>query len=865
MISLLLRGRLAACFFVLFALPAAAQQQQQPVTTQRPPPSAQARRVQDLLQNSGMTLEQVRKRLRAEGYPENVLDPYFSGRSTTAIPDTGVFSAVRALRLEEVADSVTRRRKESLKSDTTQKLRVGKAKDSVTAFLEDRELLDSLEVALKDTVARAAFIELLRSKDKRQAMLDSGFTTFGLDVFNRESTLFDANDAGPVPLDYRVGPGDELVLVLTGDTERSFTVPVTREGMIFVPNVGGVPVANLTMAQLEDVLYTRLARAYSGIRRGPGATAHFQISVSKLGSIQVSVLGDVTKPGAYQVSKLGTVLTALYAAGGPSASGSLRNIEVHRGGKLVVTLDMYDYLISGSSQRDVKLESGDIVLVPPRDARVRVAGGVIRPATYELKAGETLGDLVRMAGGFRPEADRRRVQIERSIAAEKRVASGSDRMLFDVAGASLEASREPLVAGDIVRVSLIAGRIANQIKVTGNVWSPGLVAFVPGMRVADAIARAGGVKPNTYHEMQLTRLQPDSTLRALRLTVPGVPLLADGTDGNGLASDMELQPDDEIRVFSLSEYRPERYVTVGGAVGKSGRYPYREGMTVRDLLMIAGGVQEGALLTEAEVARMPFDRREGSTAITIRVPLDSSYLFDRLPGAAYAGPPGVPAPAHHAPEFELKAYDNVTVMLQPDWLLPRIVTVKGQVKYPGDYALKSKSERLVDVINRAGGLTRDAYAGGIVFKRSQDSVGRIGIDLPAALKNRSRPDNILLADGDTIEIPMHSAVVMVTGAVNSPVAVPYVPGAYADYYVYGAGGPTARGDLRRVYVVQPSGKVESSQRHWWGRYPPRPQPGSTVTVPERIPGQQRVDLVGAFAAVASIGSSLVALLVILHR
>src|SRR5438046_1288378 len=236
-----MRGQLAASLFVVLAVPALAQQSG---TAQRMAPSAQARHVQDVLQNSGMTLDQLRKRLRAEGYSENILDPYFSQRSTTAIPDTGVFSAIRALRLEEVADSVSRRKKALQKSDTSG-LRLRVAKDSNRAYRTDQELLDSIEVLVKDTLTRAALVELLRSKDKRQALLDSGFTAFGLDVFSRESTLFEANDAGPVPDDYRVGPGDELVLVLTGDTERSFALPVTREGMIFIPNVGGISVANL--------------------------------------------------------------------------------------------------------------------------------------------------------------------------------------------------------------------------------------------------------------------------------------------------------------------------------------------------------------------------------------------------------------------------------------------------------------------------------------------------------------------------------------------------------------------------------------------------------------------------------------------
>jgi protein involved in polysaccharide export with SLBB domain len=699
---------------------------------------------------------------------------------------------------------------------------------------------------------------MLRSRDSRRALLDSGLSVFGLEVFRRESSLFDANDVGPVTPDYRIGPGDELVLILTGDTERSHELAVTREGMLFIPNVGAVSVANLTMRQLDDVLFTRLGRVYSGIRRGADATAHFQVTVAKLGSSQVSVLGDVATPGAYRLSKLGTVLTALYAAGGPSGSGSLRLVEVRRAGRPVATVDLYDYLITGNSTNDVRLESGDVVFVPPRGPRVRLAGAVIRPSTYELRNSESLGDLIHMAGGFRPEADRRRVQIERYVPPEQRGSSGSDRVLFDVSSASLENSREPLLSGDVVRVLTVARKIANQITVTGNVWSPGPVAFTAGMKLSDAIARAGGTQPDTYSEaLQLTRLESDSTRRTIRLRVPGFQ------SSNG-SDDIALQPDDDIRVFSLGEYRPARYVTISGAVGRAGRYPFREGMTVRDLLMIAGGLQEGALLNEAEVARMPADRKDGTTAVTTRAPLDSTYLFDRVPGKPYPGPPGLPVPARTAPELELKAYDNVLILRQPDWFLPRLVHITGQVKYPGDYALRSKSERLADLIDRAGGLTKDAFPEGIAFYRAQEHVGRIGIDLPAAMHRHDAPDNLLLAEGDSIVIPLHSAVVLVAGAVNSPAAVPYVQGKGVDYYVYAAGGPNARADFDKAYVTQSSGKVESKRSHLLYTSRPTPQPGSTVAVPERAEGQ-RFDIAGTIAATTSILTSIVALAAILHR
>jgi len=811
--------------------------------TSRPPAGAVPPNVQALLQQSGLTIDQIRSRLRAQGISENVLDAYYTGR-TAAAPDSNAFAALRALGLDVPAMDTART---AMSEDAERAIAV---RDSMAI---ERAFMDTVARLVKDDSARTAVLEMLRSRDSQREQLDLGYELFGQSVFARGNTLFNPSDIGPVPPEYRLGPGDELVLILTGDTERAHDLTVTREGMVFIPNVGGVAVANLTMQQLEDVLWNRLGRVYSGIRRGSNATAHFQITVSKLGTSQVSVLGDVTRPGSYRISKLGTVLTALYAASGPTDGGSMRRVEVRRGGRTFATLDVYDYLVSGNATNDVRLESGDIVFVPPRGPRARVSGAVIRPATYELRAGESLGDLLRMAGGFRAEADRRRVQVQRILPPDQRVASGSDRMLFDVASASLESSSEPLFSGDVVIVAEVARRLANEVTVTGNVWSPGAVALTPGMRVSDALARAGGIQPDTYLDaLQVTRLEPDSTRRMLRLRLPA----------RGDSSDIVLRADDEIRVFGMSEYRPARYVSVSGAVRQPGRFLFRDGMTIRDLLMLAGGVQEGALLTEAEVARMPDNRSDGTTAATIRVPLDSSYLFDRRPSAAYLGPPGVATLATGAPEVTLKAYDNLLILRQPDWFLPRTVRLTGEVRYPGTYTLRSKGERLSDLVGRAGGLTPDAYPEGIVFVRAQDNTGRIGVDLPTALRRRDHVDNLLLVDQDSVHIPVKAAVVMVTGAVNSPVAVPFVRGQNIEYYVYAAGGPTARADVGKAFVIQPSGKVESVRRRALYVTRPDPQPGSTVSVPEKLE-QTRFDLGATITSTTSILTSIVALIAIL--
>jgi protein involved in polysaccharide export with SLBB domain len=286
-------------------------------------------------------------------------------------------------------------------------------------------------------------------------------------------------------------------------------------------------------------------------------------------------------------------------------------------------------------------------------------------------------------------------------------------------------------------------------------------------------------------------------------------------------------------------------------------------MTLRDAILLADGVTEDALLTEAEVARLPADRSGGTLATTLRTPLDSTYVFDRGRTGRYQGPPGVPAPAGGAPEFVLSAYDNVLIFRQPDWELQRTVALGGQVKYPGRYALKSRTERLTDVIQRAGGLTQEAYPGGVQFLRGQDGLGRIGIDLPAVLRDPRHTDNLIMQSGDSVFVPEYSPVVRVVGAVNAPASVSFVQGKGLDYYVESAGGYARLADKGRTYVTQPDGHLESVKRRVIladGR--PTPLPGAVVTVPARDPNEKK-DLPGIFGAVAQVVAGAVTVIVLL--
>jgi polysaccharide export outer membrane protein len=831
-----LRSLLAATVFCIGATASAQVPSTRPTPEQARALLARPEMVQQLRQRlatSGLSREQIRARLRAEGYPEDILDAYLPGAvDSPDAPSAELFTAIQELGIADSADVAV--------------LRTMQGSSALLSPFEQ----DSLEEV------RAARRRRLQREDVADsiARVDSGYNIFGLDIFSASTARFAPNLGGPVDANYRLGPGDRLVLILTGDVEAAHTLDVTREGFIVIPQVGQISVANLTLGDLEDLLFARLGRVYSGVRRGPGATTRFSVSVARLRSNQVFVLGEVARPGSYTVSSAGTSIAALYAAGGPTANGSLRDIQIKRGGRLVSSLDLYRYLLQGDASADPRLESGDIVFVPPRALRVRIVGEVVRPATYELRPEETLADLIRAAGGFRAEASRRRIQIERILPPNQRTTDGRDRVTIDIESDQLANggfTPAPLQPGDVVRVFAIADRVRNTIQVTGNVWAPGRVGLTPGMTIADAISVAGGPKPDVYlGQVLVDRLRPDGSRIQLRAAL---------RDSLGtVIGDFPLVEDDVLQLFSVTDFRPDRYVAIGGAVRHPGRFPYRRGITMRDLVLLAGGLEESAYLKEAEIARLPDNRAGNATANTLRVPLDSTYLFERKAGEPYLGAPGLPAPSAGTPEVVLEPYDNVLIMHQPSWELQRTVTISGEVNFPGTYALRSRDERLSDLIQRAGGLTSEAYAEGTTFTRTEGDVGRVAIDVPEALRKPQSPDNLLLIDGDQISIPIRSNVVTVRGAVNAPTVVAYVAGRGLDYYISQAGGPARNADERRAFVTQPNGKRETLRLGVM----PKPLPGSLVEVPVLDP-QYRTNWISTIATITPVLVSLITLLVTL--
>ena len=702
--------------------------------------------IRQQIQQSGLTPEQIRTRLRAAGYPESVLDAYLaSGQTGMGAPTPGAteLQALEALGLPfQVAGAL-------LPMDT----------GAVT---------------------------------RRQAPT----RVFGVEAFRRTTTQFLPLLAGPVPTDYRLGPGDMLVLIITGDVELAHSLTVSRDGFVLIPQVGQVPVANLTLDQLRDVLFTRLGRVYSGIRRGAAATTGFDVSVANVRANQVYVVGDVVQPGAYQISALGTVLTALYAAGGVTEDGGVRRIQIRRNGELVDSLDLYDYLLRGDVRGDARLESGDVVFVPVRGARVDVAGAVVRPAIYETNGRETVADMIRAAGGLLPSADLKALTVFRFLPAAER--------------------------------------------------GPG-----PAPRAA--------------------------------ISVPLVPLPGAQDLGTGLGitiPDFEVRDGDSVVAHPLPPLDQTHYVDVAGRVVRPGRYPWISGMSLRDLMLAAGGPRVGADLRDAEVARMPRDRSDGTLADTIRVPLDSSYLSDRQADGSYAAPPGPPFPAAGtAPEFRLEPYDQVLVRLQPEFEFQRSVAILGEVRLPGIYALTKKDTHLSDLVQRAGGLLDGAYPQGGRFYRlfaysglgdagrrrteADTAVGvalpknrdQVNVDLAAALATPGSAADIILQPGDSVFVPEYLPTVRVSGAVVAPTSVQYVAGKDATYYLQNAGGFAEDADEGRTVIRQANGSARTRSKFlFWSSWP-RPGPGAEVFVPVKTPKPEGTNWVPLLAALASIIAS----------
>jgi polysaccharide biosynthesis/export protein len=672
---------------------------------------------------------------------------------------------------------------------------------------------------------------------------------FGMDFFKLQPGVFTQSSFGPLPDDYLIGVGDEIVIDVWGDVELRLERVVDRDGTILIPRAGKVPCAGLTLAKLKRSIRDHLAPAYSGISLdSESGTTFLDVTLGKLHPIRVFVIGEATQQGAYDLTSLATVFTALYAAGGPSASGSMRRIRLIRGDKVLSEFDLYDYLLNGDRTKDVMLREYDTILIPLRGKTVQLTGEARRPYQFELKEGETLTSLLEFGGGLPSTAATDVIHVKRIIPPADRKPGEKDRTLIDVhlrAGTNetVDPAQQMMLDGDIVSVDAIGDMMVNWVEITGPIKQPGVYEYREGMDVVALIETAGKAWPDLLAERALIeRLTPDNTYQSLSFSVGD--LLA------GKGEKVLLMPRDRVRLFSIWDVQDHYTISISGAVRKPGTSEFRDGMTLHDLVLTAGGLSESADSLVAFVSRLSrteaasHDEKSAPERVwdVLSVPLGTDFL-------------------RTSQGFRLQPHDMVSIRRLPWWENPKSVTLRGEVLYPGLYTLLHSSERLSEIVARAGGLKPTAFPVGAKIYREKDATGNISIDLDCALAHSRGDCDLILVDGDTISVPGRPYTVKVVGFVGQTTSLVYENGKKPGYYVSRAGGFSEGADRWRTQVLYPNGSSKKIRRFW---FDPNVVAGSTILVPMKAP-QQKGDQLETLGKVSAILASLATVALVADR
>jgi len=700
---------------------------------------------------------------------------------------------------------------------------------------------------------------------KPQQFQSGQLRQFGYSFFRSAGESFAPQTDIPVGPDYTVGPGDSIILSSWGSLEGSFTLEVNRSGEIQLPKVGPLKVWGASFERLPEMIRSTLAKVYRDFE--------INITMGKLRVIKVYVVGEVLNPGDYNVSSLSTVINALSAAGGPLRGGSLRNITIRRSGKVVDSIDLYDFFLKGDKSRDIRLQSGDTVFVPIIGPTVGISGSVKRPAIYELKGEKNLKDLLELSGGLLPTGYLQRVQISRVTAHDRKTVNDFN---LDPKGGALGpealASAIPVRDLDFVKIFPISGTMRDQVRLEGYVLRPGDYAFKPGMRIS-SLLQPDNMLPEYYREAaEITRLFAPDLHQEKIFFNPSKAVSGDQ------AHDLALQEFDTVRLFSRWEMEEIPKVRINGEVQKPGEYLYFKNMTVRDLLLQAGNPNASAYLKDGEISRLSIhDDKAKSQPITIN-------LEEALKGNTQ----------HNV---ALQPFDELTVRRIPNWTEAKDshVTLSGEFVFPGVYPIY-KGERLSSVITRAGGFTDKAYLKGAKFTRESErkiqqermdealeraqnmiiskksasisaaaskeeleatkaslealersisilkakkAEGRLIITLLSPERMVGRFSNVELAGGDVLHVPPDPNSVNVLGNVYNPSAAIYDPLRNVGYYLNKVGGPTSEGDTDEMYLVKADGTVLSTNQSssflfYNGFLSSSVDSGDTIVVPQKF-------------------------------
>lgn len=651
---------------------------------------------------------------------------------------------------------------------------------------------------------------------------------YGHNLFTNPNLTFEPNENLATPQNYRLGPGDEVVIDIWGVNEDHIRQTISPEGSIMISQVGPLYLSGMTISDANKYVRDAFSNKYAGIT-GENPDSDINVKLGNVRTIQVNIMGEVSVPGTYRLSPFSSVFHALYKAGGINAIGSLRNVEVIRDGKVLPAIDIYDYLFSGKQNGNVRLQEGDVIRVAPYDRLVRIDGNVKRPMYYEMKPEESVAELIKFAGGFTGDAYRDQVSLARQ--------NSKENELYNVKEVEFDSYK--LADGDVVTVASILDRFTNRVELRGSVMRPGMYAISDELKtVKDLINKAEGLKEDAYTTRALLyREGPDLSLEVIPVNIRALM--------SGIEADIQLKKNDVLVIANANEMADRGPLTINGLVSSPGVYPYAENMTVEDLIIQAGGMLQGASKVRVDVARRindPLSLASGEQIAELHtVELQDGMIINK------------------SEEFVLQPYDIITVRKSPDYQPQRSVQVGGEVQFEGTYTIGSKNERISDLIRRAGGVNSYAYLKGATLIRQMtedeiaardqlmrmlaqsdgaaDSISaakvinsnryNVGIELEEILKNPGSDIDLVLREGDFLLVPEFNNTVKISGDVMFPNTVAYKPGKKLDYYVNQAGGYGSKAKKSKAFIIYMNGNVSQLKRG-------TPiEPGSHIIIPSK--------------------------------
>ena len=650
---------------------------------------------------------------------------------------------------------------------------------------------------------------------------------FGRNIFNSNSLTFEPSTNLPTPANYRLGAGDEVIIDIWGDNQVSIQQTISPDGAISIENLGLVFLNGMTVNQATSYLRKELNKIYSGLT-DENPTSQIKVSLGNSRTIQVNVMGEVYQPGTYALSAFSTVFHALYSAGGVSEIGSLRNIQVARNGKKIATVDVYDFIMHGKTKDDINLQEGDVIIVPPYEALVKIEGNVKRPMKYEMKSDETVATLLKYAGNFASDAYTRSMKLVRQ--------NGKEYQIFTVD--DMDFSVFKLRDGDVLTAEAILNRYENKLEIKGAVYRPGIYQFGGDLNtVKQLIEKADGVMADAFlGRAVLHREREDLTREVIQVDLKNIL--------NGSKPDIALKRNDVLYIPSIHDLQDLGNIEIFGEVARPGKYIYADNMTLEDVIIQAGGLLESASTVKVDVSRRIKDSKSTESSATI----GEMYSFALKDGFVVDGEAG----------FILEPYDQIYVRRSPGYQPQVNVKVDGEILYNGTYALTSKSERLSDLVKKAGGVTPYAYVKGSklmrkandeelkrmedVLKMMQremgaqnidslvlelDSIYSVGIDLEKALAAPGSDADIVLREGDELVIPELTNTVKINGAVMLPNTVSYIKGKTVKHYISQAGGFANGARKSKAFIIYMNGQVAEVK----GTGKSQVEPGCEIIVP----------------------------------